>query len=275
MLAKARSRPKSIGTPQREAHPVPGQSLCSASARVGPLPPPDLHDLVECRDCGLFQRVKRVREGDVAVCARCGATLRRRLSWRSDWSRTWATHPSLRRGPEITIRFKTAEGLVAQQTLVKYKAVPIGTVDDVELGPLNDGVIVHVRMQRSARFALTDHARFWVVRPRFSLVNLSALETLVSGAYIAVDPGPTAGKKELEFKGLEEPPGVTSDEPGRTFELRASRIGSLSEGAPVFYRDVTGAMSALLGQLADDVSLCFRSRPPTPVGSVADEPLPP
>src|SRR5580698_8321508 len=30
-----------------------------------------------------------------------------------------------RRGPEITIRFKTAEGLVAQQTLVKYKAVPI------------------------------------------------------------------------------------------------------------------------------------------------------
>jgi paraquat-inducible protein B len=169
-----------------------------------------------------------------------------------------------RRGPEITIRFKTAEGLVAQQTLVKYKAVPIGTVDDVELGPLNDGVIVHVRMQRSARFALTDHARFWVVRPRFSLVNLSALETLVSGAYIAVDPGPTAGKKELEFKGLEEPPGVTSDEPGRTFELRASRIGSLSEGAPVFYRDVTvGSMLKYdLGDGLGPVSLTLFVRAP-------------
>jgi paraquat-inducible protein B len=148
-----------------------------------------------------------------------------------------------RRGPEITIHFKTAEGLIAQQTLVKYKAVPIGSVEDVDLGSGHDGVVVHLRMQRNAKFALTDHARFWVVRPRFTLVNLSALETLVSGAYIAVDPGSEGGKEERDFKGLEEPPGVTSDEPGRTFELKASRIGSLSEGAPVFYRDVTvGAM---------------------------------
>ncbi len=144
-----------------------------------------------------------------------------------------------RRGPEITIQFETAEGLIAQQTLVKYKAVPIGTVDDVDLGSGHDGVIVHLRMQRNAKFALTDHARFWVVRPRFSLANLSALETLVSGAYIAVDPGPPGGRQERNFTGLEEPPGVTSDEPGRTFELKASRIGSLTDGAPVFYRDVT------------------------------------
>jgi paraquat-inducible protein B len=143
------------------------------------------------------------------------------------------------RGPEIAVRFKTADGLTAQQTLVKYKSVAIGTVQDVDLGEAHKDVIVHVRMHRSAKFALTDHARFWVVRPRFSVANLSALETLVSGAYIAVDPGPPGGKPVRTFEGLEEPPGVTSDEPGRTFQLKASRIGSLSEGAPVFYRDVT------------------------------------
>jgi paraquat-inducible protein B len=143
------------------------------------------------------------------------------------------------RGPEVAIHFKTAEGLIAQQTLLKYKNVPIGTVDDVDLGPDHASVTAHVRMQRSAKFALTDHARFWVVRPRLSLANLSGLETIVTGAYIAVDPGAPAGKEERDFKGLEEPPGVTSDEPGRTFDLKASRIGSLSEGAPVFYRDVT------------------------------------
>jgi paraquat-inducible protein B len=144
-----------------------------------------------------------------------------------------------KRGPEITIHWKTADGLVANQTLVKYKAVAIGTVTDVDLGGGHDDVIVRVRMQRGGKFALTDHARFWVVRPRLTLANLSGLETLVSGAYIQVDPGTPGGKSEKNFKGLEDPPGVTSDEPGKTFDLKASRIGSLAEGAPVFFRDVT------------------------------------
>jgi paraquat-inducible protein B len=143
------------------------------------------------------------------------------------------------RGPEITLRFKTAQGIAAQQTLVTYKAVPIGTVEGVDLGGDHSDVVIHVRMRRAAKFALTDHARFWVVRPRLTPADLSGLETIVSGAYIAVDPGPPGGKEERAFVGLEEPPGVTSDQPGRTFELKASRIGSLSEGAPIFYRDVT------------------------------------
>jgi paraquat-inducible protein A len=37
----------------------------------------DLRHLMECRDCGLFQRILTVREGDVAACRRCHATLRR------------------------------------------------------------------------------------------------------------------------------------------------------------------------------------------------------
>jgi paraquat-inducible protein A len=34
-------------------------------------------DLVECRDCGLLQRMHSIHEGDVAACSRCNATLRR------------------------------------------------------------------------------------------------------------------------------------------------------------------------------------------------------
>jgi paraquat-inducible protein B len=157
-----------------------------------------------------------------------------------------------RRGPEITLHFQTADGLVEQQTLLKYKSVPLGTVEDVDLGGRHADVVVRVRMQRSAKFLLTNHARFWVVRPRFTLANISGLDTLVSGAYIAVDPGLPGGKTERDFVGLEEPPGTTSDQPGRTFDLKASRIGSLSEGAPVVYRDVT--VGALLKyDLPDDL----------------------
>ena len=85
---------------------------------------------------------------------------------------------------------------------------------------------------------LTDQARFWVVRPRLSASNISGLETLLSGGYIELDPGPKTGESQREFVGLEDPPGVRSDEPGRTFVLDAPRIGSLGSGSPVFYRDI-------------------------------------
>jgi paraquat-inducible protein B len=98
--------------------------------------------------------------------------------------------------------------------------------------------VVGVRMKAEATPYLTDHARFWVVRPRLTTGNISGLETLVSGAYIAVDPGSSRGAEAREFTGLETPPGVRSNEPGRTFTLVADRLGSLSTGAPVFYRDL-------------------------------------
>ena len=100
-------------------------------------------------------------------------------------------------------------------------------------------------MLRSATPVLTDHARFWVVRPRLSAGSISGLETLVSGSYIEIDPGLPGGQPQRDFTGLANPPGVRSDEPGRTFNLLAERLGSLGPGSPVFYRDV--AVGEVLG----------------------------
>ena len=143
------------------------------------------------------------------------------------------------RGPLIIITFKTGSGISAQQTQVTHKAVALGMVEDVQLTDDLKAVEVHVRMNREGAKILTDHARFWVVRPRLSSGDLSGLETLVSGAYIEVDPGLPGGEAQRKFTGLEEPPGMRSDEPGTSYTLRAPRLGSLGPGAPVFYRDVT------------------------------------
>ena len=145
----------------------------------------------------------------------------------------------LDRGPLITISFKTGSGITAQQTQVTHKAVALGMVEDVKLTDDLKGVQVHVRMNHEGAKLLTDHARFWVVRPRLSSGDISGLETLVSGAYIEVDPGLPGGQPERTFTGLEEPPGMRSDEPGTSYTLRASRLGSLGPGAPIFYRDVS------------------------------------
>ena len=71
-------------------------------------------------------------------------------------------------------------------------------------------------MRKEAAVFLTDRARFWVVRPRMSTSGVSGLETLVSGAYIAVDPGPEGGEEQLAFTGLEDPPIVRSDVAGHS-----------------------------------------------------------
>ena len=143
-----------------------------------------------------------------------------------------------RRGPEITLEFQTADGLTAGQTQVKEKAVALGTVIGIALSNDLKRVEVRVRMNAQAKPFLTSNAQFWVVRPRLSGATVSGLDTLVSGAYIAVDPGSPGGQPQDHFKGLESPPGVRSDEPGRTYTLTTSSIGSISEGAPVFFRDV-------------------------------------
>jgi paraquat-inducible protein B len=149
------------------------------------------------------------------------------------------------RGPLITITFDNGAGLTAGETRVEHKAVALGTVEGVTLEDHFTKVVASVRMSKNAAPLLTTHARFWVVRPRFSLTNPSGLQTLVSGSYIAVDPGPPGGEETRQFVGLSQPPAIRSDEPGQTFTLQAPRLGWLETGAPVFYRDI------VVGQLLD------------------------
>jgi paraquat-inducible protein B len=144
----------------------------------------------------------------------------------------------LQEGPTVTVTFTSADDIAAGQTQVKYKAVALGTVESVALSHDNSQVVVRVRMNNVGARFLTSHARFWVVRPNFTPSNLSGLSTLVSGAYIAVDPGLPGGHFQDHFTGLEGPPGVRSDQPGQTYQLRTDSIGSLAAGSPVFYRDI-------------------------------------
>jgi paraquat-inducible protein B len=166
------------------------------------------------------------------------------------------------RGPTISITFETAEGLEAGQTPVKYRDVTLGVVERIELADGFKRVVAKVRMDAHAKPLLTEHARFWVVRPRLSggLSALqSGLETLVSGAYVAIDPGSRDGaKQETHFKGLEKPPSTRSDEPGHVFYLSSDTLGGLGEGSPIRYRDVS--VGELLSYELDPASGQFSLR---------------
>jgi len=142
------------------------------------------------------------------------------------------------RGSLITITFETAEGLQANQSHVRHKDVDMGVVQNVTLTPDRKRVQVTVRMNREADPLLTDRAEFWVVRPRFFAGAISGLQTLFSGSYIDLLPASEGGAPKREFVGLENPPVLQSDVPGRTFLLEASRIGSINLGSPIMFRDL-------------------------------------
>jgi paraquat-inducible protein B len=146
------------------------------------------------------------------------------LGWQS-----YAQH-----GAEITISFQSGDGIAAGQTQVRYKGVSLGTVRSLTVDPKTRLVEVRVRMTRESAEYMTDHARFWMVRPRLASGDISGVETIIAGAYIQCDPGPQGkdGSKE-HYQGLETPPTDRYDEPGTTYTLKTERLGPVSTGSAV------------------------------------------
>ncbi len=141
------------------------------------------------------------------------------------------------KGPTITIAFKSASGLEAGKTRIKYKEVDLGKVTVIELSEDLTHVIVTAELARHAETFLTDNTLFWVVRARVAARGVSGLGTLFSGAYITLDPG-KPGEYTDTFTGIEEPPAVATDVPGRSFYLKAFRRGSIDTGSPILYRQI-------------------------------------
>lgn len=146
-------------------------------------------------------------------------------------------HAWLSAGPEITIAFRTAAGLEAGKTAVKYKGVTVGEVKTIALSEDGSQAIVSVALDKSAASLTRRDTRFWVVRPRVGTGGVSGLDTLLSGAYIAADAG-TATATATAFTGLATPPTVIAGMPGRSFVLHADDLGSLDIGSSVYYRRI-------------------------------------
>ncbi|BCR05004.1 paraquat-inducible protein B [Desulfuromonas versatilis] len=150
----------------------------------------------------------------------------------------WLAYKALsEKGPTIFITFNSAEGLEAGKTKIRYKDVEVGQVEEIRLSQDLTHVVVTASMVKEAEDYLTENAHFWVVRARVAAGEVSGLGTLFSGAYIGIDPG-KKGKPTRDFTGLEVPPVVTTEVPGKHFNLIGQSLGSLDVGSPVYFRQI-------------------------------------
>jgi paraquat-inducible protein B len=153
------------------------------------------------------------------------------------------------RGPVITIDFSDGSGVEAGKTTLEYKGISVGTVEEVELKPALDGVVVQLRLRRKAEALASADSKFWIVHPEIGFSGVHGLETLVSGVRLNVTPG--KGPPARQFVGLDKPPAPDVTDEGRAFILQSDRLGSLTTGAPVFYRELkVGAVEA--SRFSDD-----------------------
>jgi paraquat-inducible protein B len=162
-----------------------------------------------------------------------------------------------KKGPTITVAFDTAAGLTAGQSQLKYKNVVMGTVKTITVSPDLTKVIVTVETVREAEPLLTDKTIFWVVKPELFAGNITGLETLISGSYIGMRPSAEPGTAKRDFVGKQDPPVLQAWTKGTTFMLDSKRLGSISLGSPIFYRDleVGTVLGWDIGDLASRVTI--------------------
>lgn len=165
---------------------------------------------------------------------------------------TWS-----KRGPTITITFDSASGLTAGQSQLKYKNVVMGTVTNIAVAPDLTHVVITVATTREAEPLLTDKTIFWVVKPELFAGNITGLDTLLSGSFIGMRPSAEGGAPKHHFVGREDPPVLQAWTKGTTLSLKSKRLGSISLGAPIFYRDlnVGTVLGWDLGDLANSVTI--------------------
>jgi len=140
------------------------------------------------------------------------------------------------RGPEIKILFPKNEGLIAGQSVIKFRNVPVGKVTDIHVTDDAKGVIVVVRMNsKNAIPYLTEKAKFWIVKPEVGFTGVSGLDTLLSGTYINVY-SKLGGTYQETFYGLEQPYHDSSK--GSYFHLTSMDGDNISVGTPLYYKNI-------------------------------------
>lgn len=138
-------------------------------------------------------------------------------------------------GPAITIEFRSADGLEAGKTKIRYNGVEVGTIATVRLSEDYKKVIATAKMSPKTEEFLVKDTQFWVVRPQISGANVSGLNTLISGAYIGMEIGQSK-ESERHYVALEDAPLETGGVHGRFFTLTTPELGSLNKGSPLYFR---------------------------------------
>ncbi len=138
-------------------------------------------------------------------------------------------------GPQVTLITTNAEGIEGGKTTIKSRSVDVGIVESATLTDDLTHVEIKARLNSGMEKLLHKDSVFWVVKPQVGREGISGLGTLLSGAYIELQPG-NKGSKLENSQLLDSPPLAPPDAKGIRVILDSKKAGQLSPGDPVLFR---------------------------------------
>ncbi len=156
---------------------------------------------------------------------------------------SWIAYESyMKKGVNIEVIFKSAEGLKENVTPLEYKGLQLGKVTDIKLHDDLKSVKVNILVKNEvAKYVASESSRFYIKRPTISLTKVSGLSTLISGFKIEISPKFRTkqefekGKEKFVFKGLDSKPDDELATDGYYIKLLANENDNIQVGTPIFY----------------------------------------
>lgn len=140
-------------------------------------------------------------------------------------------------GPVATLVTTRSEGLVAGKTKIKSRSViDVGLVENVSLSENLSKVRVQARLNTGMEKLLRQDSAFWVVKPQIGSEGVSSLGTLLSGAYIELQPGNTGKVGQDNHPLLNAPPLASPEAKGLRIVVDSEKSGQMNAGDPVLFR---------------------------------------
>jgi paraquat-inducible protein B len=155
----------------------------------------------------------------------------------------WIAYQSyMQKGTNITVIFKSAEGLKEGVTPLEYKGLQLGKVTNISMHDDLKSVKVNILVKKEAsKYVASESSNFWIKKPTVSLTKISGLSTIISGHKIELSPTFKTeeeyanGAEKLSFIGLDTQPNDEFVDNGYYISLIANDKDNVEIGTPIFY----------------------------------------
>ena len=155
----------------------------------------------------------------------------------------WIAYESyMKKGTNITVIFKSAEGLKEGVTPLEYKGLQLGKVTEISMHEDLKSVKVNILVKKEvAKYVANESSQFWIRKPTISLTKISGLSTLISGHKIELsskfkkEEDYNSTNEQLFFEGLDTQPNDEYEDNGYYISLIANDKDNVEIGTPIFY----------------------------------------
>lgn len=143
-------------------------------------------------------------------------------------------HNSFDKGSLVQLQMDDASGIEAGKTIVKFRSVTVGIVEDVSLSNDFSGAVAQIRMNPDTDELLNEDSLFWIVKPRIQYNSITGLDTILSGSYIQIYKGNSPNYSKSFICQKDAP--IGQDENGISIKLVGKNKKVISQGTQINYK---------------------------------------